>query len=225
MNKFLFLILILSVSIASFSQKKQGRISYDINVSSDDPQTAAYISGMEGSILELYFGDDKIRSEMFLGDFMTTVSIMHKGNDSTLTLLDGMMGKIAMKSTLDDLDDEQRLAFTERRVDLIEGETKEIMGYKCKKAIITTPDEKEAIIWYTSEIVPDYRSGQYLFEEIEGVPLYIDSFWGNMKTEYVAFEYKKKLKKPEKLFDMEIPKGYTRRTMEEMNQMRRGGQR
>jgi hypothetical protein len=203
------------------AQLKQGQISYDIHFSSDDPQTSAYIGQMEGSTLEIYFGNNSIRTEMYMGEFMTTINIMHKEVDTSLTLLDGMMGKIAMKTTLDDLDDEQRLALSEREVELV-NETKEIMGYNCKKAIITTTDGQESIVWYTDEIVPDYRSGQYLYEEIPGVPLQMEATWGKMKMVMIAFEYKKKLKKPENLFSMEVPNGFTVRTAEEMKAMRQG---
>lgn len=203
------------------AQQKKGRVSYDIVFSSDDPQTSAYIDQMEGSTLEIYFGENSIRTEMYMGEFMTTINILTKDSDTSLTLLDGMMGKIAMKTTLDDLDDEQQLALTEREVELV-NETKEIMGYKCKKAIITTADDQESVVWYTEEIVPDYRSGQYLYEEIPGTPLQMEATWGKMHMTMVAFEYKKKLKKPEKLFDMEVPNGYTLRTAEEMKAMRQG---
>ncbi|MEX2485189.1 MAG: hypothetical protein WED10_11535 [Brumimicrobium sp.] len=219
MKKCFLLFFTIAFASFAFSQKTKGRVSYDVYISSDDPQTSAYIENMEGSTLELYFGEQKVRSEMYMGDFMTTTSISHEGLDTTLTLLDGMMGKIAMKTTLEDLDDEQRLAFTERNVDLID-ETKEIMGYTCKKAIVTTADENEAIVWYTPELLPDFRNGIYLYDEVPGVPLEMTSTWGNMDMKMVAFEYSKKLKKPEKLFSMEIPKGFTLRTSEEMKEMR-----
>jgi GLPGLI family protein len=206
---------------AVLAQQKQGRVSYDIAFSSDDPQTSAYIDQMEGSILEVYFGEKGIRTETYMGEFMTTINISNQGNDTTLTLLDGMMGKIAMKTTIDDLEDEQQLAISEREVELVD-ETKEIMGYTCKKAVITTADDQESIAWYTEEIVPSYRYGQYLYEEIPGVLLQMESTWGKMNMKMVAFEYKKKLKKPEQLFSMDIPKGYTLRTAEEMKAMRQG---
>ncbi|MDX1651961.1 MAG: hypothetical protein R3277_05690 [Brumimicrobium sp.] len=214
-------IIILSLS-SSWSQKTKGRVSYDVFVSTDDPQAAAYVENMQGSILELYFGENSVKTEMFLGEFMTTTNISRSDNDTSLTLLDGPMGKIAMKMTLDDLDDEQRLAYTERKVELVD-ETKEIMGYVCKKAVVTGADDKEAIVWYTTELVPEFRGGMYLYEEIPGVPLEMTSSWGNMDMKMVAFEYSKKLKKPEELFSLEIPKGYILRTAEEMRQMRRGG--
>lgn len=203
------------------AQQKKGRVSYDIHFASDDPQTSAYIGQMEGSTLEIYFGEKGVRTEMYMGEFMTTINVMTEESDTSLTLLDGMMGKIAMKTTLDDLDDEQQLAISEREVELID-ESKEVMGYNCKKAIITTADDQESIVWYTNEIVPDYRSGQYLYEEIPGVPLQMEASWGKMNMTMIAFEYKKKLKKPEELFSLDIPSGYTLRTAEEMKAMRQG---
>ena len=43
-----------------------------------------------------------------------------------------------------------------------------------------------------------------------------------MSITCVAFEFNKKLKKTEKLFDTSVPDGFTLRTSEEMKQMRRG---
>jgi GLPGLI family protein len=219
--KKIFFFAAIALSLSSAAQISQGRASYDLVFSSDDPQTSAYVSQMEGSTLEIYFFGDKTRSEMNMGEFMTTINIMEKGQDTSLTLLDGMMGKIAMKTTENDLEDEQKLAMSERRVDLVEG-TKEIMGYACKKAIVTTTDGNESVIWYTPEILPIHREGQFLIDEIPGLPLEMTANWGNMNITCVAFEFSKKLKKPEKLFDTTIPDGFTLRTSEEMKQMRRG---
>lgn len=219
--KKIFFFAALALSLSSAAQISQGRASYDLVFSSDDPQTSAYVSQMEGSTLEIYFFGDKTRSEMNMGEFMTTINIMEKGQDTSLTLLDGMMGKIAMKTTENELEDEQKLALSERRVDLVEG-TKEIMGYTCKKAIVTTTDGNESVIWYTPEILPIHREGQFLIDEIPGLPLEMTANWGNMNITCVAFEFSKKLKKPEKLFDTAIPDGFTLRTSEEMKQMRRG---
>lgn len=220
-NQIFVLFLFILGSLPVIGQKTKGQVSYDIIVSSEDPQASAYIDQMEGSVLELYFDNNNIRSDMYLGELMTTVNINQKGKDTTLTLIDGMMGKIAMKTTDEDMDDEQRLAITERRIDLVEG-SKEIMGYNCKKALITGADDNESVVWYTEEIVPSYREGTYLFEEIPGVLLSMESKWGKMDMTMVAFDFSKKIKKADKLFSTEVPKGYTLRTVEEMKAMRQG---
>jgi len=219
--KKIFFLGAVALCFGASAQINQGRVSYDLVFSSDDPQTSGYISQMEGSTLEIYFIGEQVRSEMYMGEFMTTINIMEKNKDTVLTLLDGMMGKIAMKTTEDDLEDEQKLAMSERQVELVEG-SKEIMGYACKKALITTTDGKESVVWYTPEILPSYREGQFLIEEVPGLPLEMTASWGKMDITCVAFEFTKKLKKPEKLFDAAIPDGFTLRTAEEMKQMRGG---
>ncbi|PWH85295.1 hypothetical protein [Brumimicrobium oceani] len=207
-------------SMTAISQVNKGKISYDVYLSSDDPAVAAYADQMEGSMLELTFMDGKIRSDMFIGQMMTTTSISHKGQDTTLVLLDGMMGKIAMKVTENDMDEEQRLAYEDREIELID-ETKEIMGYTCKKAILTAGDANESVIWYTDEIMPSYREGQYLYEEIPGTPLEMYSKWGKMDMKIVAYEFKEKLKKTEEIFNKNVPDGFTVKTSEEMRKFGR----
>lgn len=206
------------LSFTAISQATKGKISYDVYVSTDDPAISAYVDQMEGSTLELTFADGKIRSDMFVGQMMTTTTVSHKGKDTSLVLLDGMMGKIAMKVTKNDMDEEQRLAYENRKIDLID-ETKEIMGYKCKKAIITSGDADESIVWYTEEILPTYREGQYLLGEIPGTPLEMSSKWGEMNLKMVAFEFKGKLKKTDEIFSTKVPEGFTLKTAEEMKKM------
>ncbi len=222
MNKLIIITAVFFTAVFSvFGQKTSGQVSYDVFVTTDDPQAQSYVSNMEGSILELYFHEGKIKSELFMGELITTTTVSEKDEDTVLVLVDGMMGQIAMKTTENDMSDEQKLAMSKRDVELVD-ESKEIMGYECKKAIVTGADDKESVIWYTTEIVPSYRGGQYMYEDIPGVPLEINSSWGKMDLKMVAFEYKKKIKKPEKVFSKEVPSGFVLRTAEEMKQMRRG---
>lgn len=212
-------IAVMMFSFTAISQATKGKISYDVYISSDDAAVAAYVDQMEGSTLELTFMDGKVRSDMFVGQMMTTTSISHKGQDTTLVLLDGMMGKIAMKVTENDMDEEQRLAYENREIELVD-ETKEIMGYKCKKAILTAGDANESVIWYTDEIMPKYREGQYLYDEIPGTPLEMYSKWGKMDMKIVAYDFKEKLKKTDDIFSTKIPDGFTVKTTEEMKKFR-----
>lgn len=222
-TKILLLVTFALYSTLSFSQATTGKVSYDVYVSSENPQMAAYISQMENSLLETYFTANKLRSDLFIGDVSTTTTVSIKGQDSTLMLLDNMMtGKLAMKATESDLDDEQREAFEVTGVEFIDGETKEIMGYSCKKAIVSTANGAESEVWYTEEIVPPYRKGQFLYKEIPGMPLEMYSTFGSMNLKMVAFDFKEKInKKSEKtLFSFDIPKGYTFKTAAEMKQFK-----
>jgi|SRR5690554_79706 len=208
-------------SAISFSQETKGKVTYDVFVSSDDPAMSGYIDQMENSLLEIFFSGDKLRTNFFMGEMMTTMTTTIKGQDTALVLLDGMMGKIAMKSTENDMDDERRMAMEKREVELIDGETKEVMGYTCKKAIITGADAQESIVWYTDEIVPSYRKGEYLHEAIPGLPLEMYAKYGKMDLKIVAFEFKSKIKKENEVFSLLVPDGFTLKTMEEMKKFGR----
>lgn len=216
--KSLFTITALLFSIVTFAQENKGKISYDVYVSTDDPAASQYVDQMEGSMLEVQFIDGKIRSDMFMGEMMTTTSISHKDKDTTLVLLDGMMGRIAMKVSEDDMTEEQRSAYDDVEVEVTD-ETKEIMGYDCKKAMITSGKGEESVLWFTEEILPDYRGGQFLFEDIPGVPLEMYSTWGKMDLKMVAYKFKKKIKKPNEVFSLEVPDGFVLKTQEDMKQM------
>lgn len=211
---------ILIFSFTAFSQATKGKVSYDAYFTSDDPVFSGYAEQMEGSILELTFMEGKIRSDLYAGQMMTTTTLNSKDQDTSLVLLDGMMGKIAMKVTENDIDEEERLAYENRAVELFD-ETKEIMGYTCKKAIVTTGDASESVVWYTEEILPTYRYGQFFYKEIPGTPLEMVGKWGKMDIKYVAFEFKAKLKKTDEIFSAKVPEGFTLKTQEDMKKMRR----
>lgn len=211
------------VATIAFSQTTTGKISYDVYLSSDNPQMSAYIEQMETSLMEVYFVDGKLRTDFFMGEMSTTNSISIKGMDSTLVLLDNMyMGKVAMKVTESDGDDESAMGSKVKSVELFPEETKEVIGYKCKKAIVTYEDGFQSEVWYTEAIVPSFRKGQYIFEEIPGLPLEFNSRgMMNMDMKIVAFDFKDKLSKKQisTLFDLSIPKGYTLKTLEELKQV------
>lgn len=221
--KVIFTGMILMLSLVAFSQETKGKVSYDVYFSTDDPQVSAYIDKFENSLIEVYFDDQGSRSNFFMGDMMTQNSITIKGNDSTLVLLDGMMGRIAMRVTENDMDEERRASMEVENVEFVADDTKEIIGYTCKKAIVTTKDGNKAEVWYTEEIVPPYRKGQYLYEKIPGLPLEIHTTYnGNMNLKIVAFEFKNKIKKPKEIFSLEIPPKYTLKTMEDMKALKQG---
>ncbi|WP_107039022.1 hypothetical protein [Brumimicrobium mesophilum] len=206
---------VLILSMTAFSQATKGKLSYDVFVTSDDAAAAGMLSQTEGSLMELTFMDGKVRTDLFIGQIMTKTAITLQDADTALILIDAMFGRIAMKVTENDMDEEDRLAYENREVELT-NETKEIMGYECKKAIVTVGGSDETIIWYSEEIVPNYRKNEYLLKEIPGAPLEMYTTWRNMDMKYVAYEFKEKLKKTDEIFSTEVPEGFTLRTAEEM---------
>lgn len=215
------------LSLIAFGQVTTGKISYDVKLSSDNPQMTAYISQMENSMLEIYFVGDKSRTDFYMGEMSTTNTISSKDNDTTLVLLDNMfMGKVALKVTEDETEDNEMMnASKVRSVEIVEGESKEIIGYKCKKAIVTFENDFVSEVWYTEDIVPGLRGGQFLFDEIKGLPLEMSSKSFGMDMQIEAYEFKGKLSKKDiqQKFSFDIPKGYTLKTAEDLKKMQGGG--
>lgn len=233
-TKIFFTFLTFTIALFTNAQVNKGVVMYDAFVSSDNPQAASWVEQMENSSLTLYFNTNNIRSEMNMGDFMSIQSISDKTKDSTLLLFDSMMGRYAMaidhKEAKEETDENDRMARQNQplvpddaKLDFTE-ETKKILGYACKKVIVST-EEGESIIWYTEEIVPEYRGGQYLSERIEGLPLEIETKFGGMDVKLEAYQFKAKLKKEEQLFSYTLPKGFELKTAEELQMMQRGGAR
>lgn len=208
-------------SISAFSQITTGKVSYDVYLSSDNPQMTAYIEQMESSMMEVYFDGGRSRNDFFMGEMSTTNTISIKGQDTTLVLMDNMyLGKVALKVTENDEEEGGEYTNKVTSVELIDGETKEVAGYLCKKAVVTYSDGFSTDVWYTEEIVPENRTGQYLHEEIPGMPLEMTSKSFGMDMKIVAYEVTNKLSKRQSssLFNFEIPKGYTLKTVEELRQ-------
>ncbi|MBI4647737.1 MAG: hypothetical protein HY738_14395, partial [Bacteroidia bacterium] len=125
-----------------------------------------------------------------------------------------MGNKIALKSKKED--------FTKTEEDTIQATVKEteekknIIGYNCKKAMISL-EEITLEVWYTDEISiiePNWDNG--LFKDIKGVLMEYTIEVEGFKMIYTATEVKKgKLK--DSIFN--IPPGYKEMTREELKNL------
>ncbi len=198
------------------AQISEGHINYKIDMTTDDPQMQMMAGMLQGSTLDIYFKEKMARTEMKMGTMMTTVNIINEPTGEMLMLMSGMMGKKAIKSNLKDSD---TVAQPTSEVTLVD-ETKEIIGFKCKKAIITDEEGNEMVTWYTTDFVVVKKGIGFMNDQIPGVPLEFDINRNGLKMNMSATKVDKKLdKKAISLFDMKIPDGYTETTMEELQMM------
>jgi len=94
-------------------------------------------------------------------------------------------------------------------------ETKEIIGFKCKKAIVTynDPTPKTVELYYTDEIAIENPNANNPFKDIDGVLLQFEVKMNNIGMKFKANRLEKiKIKDME----FEIPKGYKKITKEKM---------
>jgi GLPGLI family protein len=130
----------------------------------------------------------------------------------------GMMGNKAVKTTMTELN-EQQPDDADLDIEFV-SETKDIQGYKCKKAVLTGKDGQQAIFWYTEEIEINKAGQSYLNDQIPGFPMEFEINQGGMKMSMKATFFEKKIPgNASELFSMEIPAGYQEMSLNAMQSM------
>ncbi|PCI08617.1 MAG: hypothetical protein COB73_06690 [Flavobacteriaceae bacterium] len=99
--------LLFTLAVVCFSlnftnaQSSEGHIKYDIDVSSDNPDMAMAVSMMNGAKMEVAFSGKKSFVMMNMGVIMTMKTVTDE-DGKVLLLIEGMMGKKAIKSSLEE---------------------------------------------------------------------------------------------------------------------------
>jgi|SRR5690554_6659613 len=203
---------------AGFLFSQDLTVKYEISMESDDSDVQAQLAMMQGSTLQIYAKGKKSRTEMSMGGLMTTTTILDADKKKGVLIMDGMLGKQAAKfdePTTEEAD-EENADFEIEYVD----ETKKILGYTCKKAIVYTEDDLEFVYWYTEEFkVKDGVLGKYVKSGLPGLPLEFSIEQPQMTMVFTAIEFKEKVKETKGMFDTNIPEGYTEKSFEEISNM------
>jgi len=200
-------------SFQAIAKEFKGIITYKISV--EGSSVTDEMKAMMPKTMTMSIKGNKSRSEMIMS-MGKTINISDGDTKTAIMLMDMMGQKIAIESTTDDIMKELGDS-PETKVE-VTSETKEILGYSCKKAIITIPeDDMELIVYYTDEIgtqALNFDNPQ--FKDIDGVMLEfeIPNEMFNMHFTAVSID-KKNIDDSE--FD--IPEGYEIKTKEEMQGM------
>jgi len=210
-----------SISV-NYAQITEGHVTYKIDISTENPDMEMVVGMMQGSTLEVYFKEKMTRAEMKMGSMMNMTTISDEKSGKILMLMSGMMGKKAISSTNEELSGDDTKEKPKYEVELVD-ETKEIAGYKCKKAILTDEEGNESVFWYTEEIEFSKKGQNYFNENVPGYPMQYEINNGGLVMGMTVTNIAKELSKADlKLFDMKIPEGYAEMTMEELQQMGMG---
>jgi GLPGLI family protein len=223
--KKIFLTLTLSVmTCALFAQLKEGHVAYKIETSTDNPDMQMAVGMMQGSTMEVYFKESFTRGEFKMGAMMTMTTISNETTGDVLMLMSGMMGQTAVKSNSKETAKDTVLN-KKPNVDVtLTGETKDIQGYTCKKALITDEEGTISTFWYTEDIRAAKSGQSYLSEDVPGFPMEFEMNNNGMKMTMTVTKVETKISgKPSELFDMTIPTGYTEMSLDQMKQMGMGG--
>lgn len=220
MKRLIMTLLALVVTISTLNaQITEGHVSYKIDATTDNPDMQMAIGMMQGSTMDVYFKDKSTRSEMKTGTIMTVITITNETSDEALMLMSGMMGNKAIKTKVSEMTAKSE-EMPQFEVELV-NESKEILGYSCKKAILTDESGTETTFWYTQDFTVSTKGQNAFNDKIPGYPMQYEIIRNDMKMTMTvtAVEMKLDKKKAGDLFQMTIPEGYTEMTAEELKAM------
>lgn len=193
-----------------------GLIVYNISFGGADidPQMAA----MMPKTMKMKIKGEKSRMEMSMG--MGSTIVVFNGEDkSGFTLMDIMGQKYAMNMTTEELEKDIE---KEPDVDVeVTGETKEIAGYECKKALVRSKEsgaeDLEMVVYFTDELgsgMLNYNNP--MFKDVQGVMMEYSMKENNMNMTFTAISVTKEKIKDEEFV---IPEGYNVMSMSDFENM------
>jgi hypothetical protein len=214
-------ILVPGISVMMMAEKPfEGIINYKISYP-DSKFTEAQLA-MFPKIMTISVKGSKSRTEMNVGGG-TTVEITDYVAKTKIALINMMGQKYAIKQTAEEIEKEN--------ADLAKGEvnvtdeTKNIAGYTCKKAIVTSNEDgvKSTLeVWFTEELGgKDQNFDNPLYKDINGVMLEftLKTPQATMKFSATSIEKKSVSSK-----DFEIPADFTLTTQDELRSKFGGGE-
>ncbi len=215
-------IICFAITSSSFAQKKgkpfNGSIIFSITYSGDiDAATIA----QQPKDLTMKILGSKTRTEISYGP-ASIISISNGESKTSITLIDMMGQKYAMKKKTEDIDKEISEAKYEIKYN---DSTKTIAGFVCKRAIVSikAKDEETATlipVWYSDEFGGSEMNYGGQFHGLNGLGLEYEIVTKGIKTVFTVKEVKKG-----KISDTDflIPSDFKEISKEEMQKMFSGG--
>lgn len=207
-------LLLMSTLVAA--QDFEGVVSYDIEISMQNatPEMAARMP--KKSVL--YIKAHHVRQET-KGGMMEQTMLIDDQKREVVMLMDMMGQKMAIKSTMDELEKNNTRDVAKYYDFKYTEETKTIAGFTCKKVLMIPKTPKSSNqedfvmeVWYATDISNRLNE----LKQMPGLPLQYSMDAGVFRMNYTATSVERK-KVADSLF--EIPKDYTLTTSEQMNQM------
>ena len=221
MKSSLTFILLFFVSAALVAGKPfDGVITYKISY--PDSKFSEAQLNMFPKVMTVSVKGSKARTEMNVGGGLV-VEILDHVAKTKIALINMMGQKFAIKSTAEEIEKEN--AEQPKGTVNVTNDTKNIAGYNCKKAIVTTDEDGVKTtfeVWFTEELGgKDANFDNPLYKDINGVMMefIIKTPQITMKLSATSVE-----KKAVSAKDFEIPTDYTLTTQEELKSKFGGGE-
>lgn len=182
--KRLFTILTLLVSTAIVAQQRiVAECTVNYSISTDSTADAAFIETLKRSNKTVYIKGNDSRTNLVNPNFKQS-TIYDKTSGEAIILREfgnnKVMTKLSNAQWLEKNKNFEGVALTATT------ETKNILGYECKKAILQTKDGRSSTIYYATAITPSVKEFEFQFKNVPGLVLEYELLEGDKKIKYTA---------------------------------------
>lgn len=172
----------LFLTVHSFGQKNltEGTIVYSISVEtgSNQPKMADML---DGATTTVYLKGDQSRTEMLSG--LGSEATIHSATAGTGVILKDYSGQKLM-ITLTPQDWEKNNKKYDGIIFENTGETSEISGFNCRKAIAKLKDGSTFTVYYTTDVNTVNKDYDYQFKTLPGLAVQYEMQTGKMKFKF-----------------------------------------
>ena len=204
----LFLIAFIFCGHLTFAQLTEGYIQFSIDVVAVDTSMKTRQSAglLHDSKMEIYFSDKLSRIDYKMGRLYNTVMILDERQQKAVTLTNSSKGKFASIASTKGIKATQ-MKKDPKAVTKHFNDTKTILGYKCKKATVTS-EGLTTTYWYTNDINIEEKNKAIINPNAPGFPLAFSRVENGVRMYFQASNIQYELINKGQIFSTQIPSGY-----------------
>lgn len=208
----LFMLVVGPMALQAQRRVSELTLVYDTHIitGSDQPKMA---DAFDGATTTVYIKGNMSRTDMTSALFSS--STIHDSKTGEAVILREVSGqKLLIRMNADNWQEKNKRYQGIRFVK--SGETKEIAGYNCNKAEARLIDGSSFTVFYTTDLIPENKEYDYMFRNLEGLPLEWELSQGKFTIKYTLSKINMN---PVPVSKFDIPKsGYRELTYEESKQ-------
>lgn len=172
----LFTLVLLAVSV-SFTQVSAQRVIADCSISytistEDSSADKDVTESLKASTKHVYIKGKYSRTDLVSPSFTQSL-IYNKSTGSAVILRE--FGNNKFMTKLDNVRWKEENKKYDGMTVILSAETKTILGYECKKALMQLKDGTVFTLYYASAIIPSVKEFEYQFKDIPGFVLEFES--------------------------------------------------
>lgn len=184
---FLSAIIVVSLFTSALAQQRvvaECTVTYSINAEQTGEVDKDVIESLKATTKTTYIKANDSRNDLVSPSFKQSV-IYNKTSGAAVILREFGNNKYMIKMDNDRWVSENK-RYEGMNISYLANESKTILGYECKKALMQLKDGSMFIIYYAPNIIPSVRDFEYQFKDVPGFVLEYESQESDRKITYTA---------------------------------------